>query len=428
MKISKRKMRILVIGGLLLGVFILFAGVANAEKIELSFWYWGTHERKALIDELARRFSAKYPNIEVKPQLFPWAGFAEKVFTATAAGMAPDAHFISTGQAVTWGTKGVALDLAPYLKKTGLWDDIWPGRRHMGYYQGKQYSVPLSATISAFWYNKKTFEEVGLNPMKGPETWDEVMEYAKKLVKYDEKGKIIRSGFYYTHDELSINHFPSILWTFGSDLFDPETKEVLFNNPGGVEMLQWYYDLEREYKVYAPVEKLQYWEAMMQGYGAMLSYGIWTIRFYVRENFKDYAVAASPAHKGKRVVQIEGMEMGCNARSKHPEEACDWVAYLMSPEAQVYFQSVNFTIPGTRSAFESEGFQELLKKWDPKVKDILWQDLPAARALTTHPATVEVWDLWVEAWQNSVRTGRMSPKEALDLEAKRATEALAEKY
>lgn len=425
MRISKRKRRLVVIGGILLCVFILFAGGANAEKVTIDFWHWGTHEREALMKELARRFNAEHPNIRVKIQMFPSTGFEEKIFTTSAAGMAPDAFFISTGAAVTWGTKGVALDLAPYLKKTGLWNDIWPGRLHMGHYKGKQYSIPLSATIAAFWYNKKAYEEVGLNPAKGPETWDEVMEYAKKLVKYD-GDKMIRSGFYYPRDPnaLSINNEPSILWTFGSGLFNPETEEVLFNNPGGVEWAQWIYDLERKYKLNKPVEKLNYWEALMTGYGAQYCYGIWNIRFFVRDNFKDFGVVSLPAHKGKKVVQVEGMEMGASAITKHPEEACDWLAYLLSPEAQVYFQSVNFTIPGTRSAYECEGFQELLDKWDPAVKEVLEKDLPTARALTTHPATVEIWDLWITAMEN-IRTGKVSAKEALDVEAKRATEALA---
>ena len=57
---------------------------------------------------------------------------------------------------------------------------------------GKTYGLPILFSSPALFWNKAYFREAGL--AKAPETFAEVMEYAKKLVKVDSTGKMTRSG------------------------------------------------------------------------------------------------------------------------------------------------------------------------------------------------------------------------------------------
>ena len=44
-------------------------------------------------------------------------------------------------------------------------------------------------------YRKDYFKEAGLDPNSPPETWEELYDYAKKLVVMDDSGNVERGGF-----------------------------------------------------------------------------------------------------------------------------------------------------------------------------------------------------------------------------------------
>jgi sn-glycerol 3-phosphate transport system substrate-binding protein len=54
--------------------------------------------------------------------------------------------------------------------------------------EGKMYSLPWNASTGILFYNKKAFEEAGLDPEKPPKTWLEVEEAGLKLVRAGYKG------------------------------------------------------------------------------------------------------------------------------------------------------------------------------------------------------------------------------------------------
>lgn len=61
-------------------------------------------------------------------------------------------------------------------------------------YNGKYYGLPIHATQQCLLYNKKLFEEAGLDREHAPKTWKEFYEYAKKLTKYDSNGFVTQLG------------------------------------------------------------------------------------------------------------------------------------------------------------------------------------------------------------------------------------------
>ena len=81
-------------------------------------------------------------------------------------------------------------------------DELKNGQKYIDKYQehlvenrnmikGKTYSLPLNSTTYGFIYNKDMFKAAGIVDENGeptpPETWDEVIEYAKKLTNPDKQ-------------------------------------------------------------------------------------------------------------------------------------------------------------------------------------------------------------------------------------------------
>ena len=72
----------------------------------------------------------------------------------------------------------------------------------------RSYAVPDEFTTLALYYNKEMFTNAGLNPNKLPESWQEFIEYAKKLTKdLDADGKPEQYGFANANNTLVVNAF-----------------------------------------------------------------------------------------------------------------------------------------------------------------------------------------------------------------------------
>jgi multiple sugar transport system substrate-binding protein len=83
--------------------------------------------------------------------------------------------------------------MLPEYVSGGMYDDIsdlFPPERGKLYMDGmveavtvdgKVYAAPLTASWVIMYYNQEMFEEAGLDPGTPPETWDELVEFGKKL-------------------------------------------------------------------------------------------------------------------------------------------------------------------------------------------------------------------------------------------------------
>ena len=85
-------------------------------------------------------------------------------------------------------------------------------------WQGTLYGLPHTAGTRYFFWNRTHFEEAGLDPDVGPETWDDIMEMAPQLNKM-EGDRIVRYGF--------LPHFPPglsdqlLIWAMGKRWCQP---------------------------------------------------------------------------------------------------------------------------------------------------------------------------------------------------------------
>ena len=97
--------------------------------------------------------------------------------------------------------------------------------------------MPYLTDVRILYYNKDHFAEAGIE--EPPTTWDEVLEYTKKLTTYDADGNIERMGF---HTGLG-NFYPwTLLWTYGGQELDGETP--VFNSQEGIDAFQMAYDIQ----------------------------------------------------------------------------------------------------------------------------------------------------------------------------------------
>ena len=157
----------------------------------------------------------------------------------------------------------------------------------------------LSKIYSCSYYNKDAFREVGLDPDRPPQNWDEQLEYAKKLTKKGSDGNIERYGI-----RIPTKGFPSwltsgLIYQNGGKMTNGLGTETFLDTPEVIEAVQYLVDLSETHKVMRPgtLEWGATPKAFFEGQTAMM----WTTTgnlTNVRKNAPfDFGVAMLPAKK-----------------------------------------------------------------------------------------------------------------------------------
>jgi multiple sugar transport system substrate-binding protein len=132
------------------------------------------------------QFEKANPGIKVKPVEYQWTGptFAAKL----AAGTLPTVFEVPFTDARTLGENGQLADITSYVKKLPYYSKYNPTVLAEGTTsKGKIVALPKGAYAQALHYNRKLFQQAGLDPNRPPTTWAQVMADAKQIA--DKTGK-----------------------------------------------------------------------------------------------------------------------------------------------------------------------------------------------------------------------------------------------
>mgnify|MGYP001377247079 CR=1 FL=1 len=227
---------------------------SNGDTIELT-WYYPVNVGGAVtevIDKYAEDFNKE--GIEVngkKVTVTPvYSGNYDetmtKVQTAIKNGKAPD---LSVQLSVDlFQIKNHILPLDDFIEKDPeakeMVNDFFPGFMENAQTEGKTYSIPFQRSTVILYYNKDKFKEAGLDPNSPPTTWDEVIEYGKKLTKNDQWAIELPATIsgYWIYQALYLQNSQT-------NMMSDDGKEVYLNTDEAKEALQYWVDLINEHKI-----------------------------------------------------------------------------------------------------------------------------------------------------------------------------------
>ena len=189
----KRSVFIVILScALMLLPMYIFAGGAQ-EKVEITgpvtidFWHAMGGARIQLIQGIVDSFMKENPNIKVKVQYTgSYNDTLNKTKAAAKAGNPP--HVFQLYDVGTLGMvySGIIVPIDDLAKWESInWDDFFSPVRNYYTISGKHYSMPFNSSTPLLYYNKNFFTKAGLNPDKPPKTFNEVIEYSKKLKASD---------------------------------------------------------------------------------------------------------------------------------------------------------------------------------------------------------------------------------------------------
>ena len=119
--------------------------------------------------------------------------------------------------------------------------DIVPAYANSTIVKGSQMAVWFYSDIRLMVWNKDIFKKAGLDPEKGPTTWDELFADAKAIK--DKVPGVSPVEFPASSEESTVDRFYSYLYMTGSNILSPDGTKAVFNDAGGQKALQLYVDL-----------------------------------------------------------------------------------------------------------------------------------------------------------------------------------------
>jgi multiple sugar transport system substrate-binding protein len=115
---------------------------------------------------------------------------------------------------------------------------------------GEYYALPTAVRSLALFYNKKLFQEAGLDPNSPPKTVEELIEAAKKTTKRDAAGNLLVEGITLDFPGQDYHWWrEALLRQNGGAPYSDDNKTIAYNSEAGVKSLNWYADLQRTRKV-----------------------------------------------------------------------------------------------------------------------------------------------------------------------------------
>jgi sn-glycerol 3-phosphate transport system substrate-binding protein len=140
-------------------------------------------------------------------------------------------------------------DLARGAEDKKWLDSFFPAFMMNSRTTGKTWGVPFQrSTIVQFW-NKDLFKEAGLDPEKGPATWDQLVEMSKKLTKNDASGNVSQWGVKIPSSGFPYWLFQGLTTANGATLMNVDGNKTSFDDPAVVQALQYWVDLSAKHKV-----------------------------------------------------------------------------------------------------------------------------------------------------------------------------------
>ena len=351
------------------------AGAEADGRVTVVFWHSLVNSTIPALEVLLERFEAEHPGIDIQAQYIPSGdALVQKLITSVRSNTAPDISWIHADFIADLVQADAIYPMAHFIDgEDGLADavlaDIYPSLRQYSSWKGELYSLPMEATNLALLYNKDLFREVGLDPERPPETWEELKAYAERLtLDTNGDGRNERIGFITPIYPATSPNGPWMVWQWvpylwqaGGHMINEEQTRVLFAEEPGVQALTLWKELyDRQNQ---GTFSNEFMTAFISKQTAMMMDGPWSLPNYPRLlKDIDWGVAPLPAGPDKRATIGGGEYLAVFKQSDHPDEAWTFIKWMLQPEIQAFWSMESGYLPVRASVLDVPEYQAYLQE------------------------------------------------------------------
>lgn len=322
---------------------------------EITFSAWGAPEELAVWKQIVADFEAANPDIKVNVEVSDWSSYWDKLKTQLAANTPPDIFAMDAPLYLDYQSRGVLLNLQPYLDKNpDLLKDIYPQTLQAYQTPDGYFGLPRDFNTIVLFYNKDMFDEAGVAYPTADWTWDDLRAAAKKLTK-QVNGKQ-QYGFYFDQWDMEPG-WSEAIWSYGGDIISPDHTKTLIGTPEARQAWQMLYDMVFVDKSSPDANTVgQYGADLFQaGVAAMTPIGHWAVPGYNTSGFQ-YDVAPMPAGPAGHATSVNSAGFVVAKASKYPDQAFKFIQFVLSSAGQTRLADLGFSCPVLKTVAESPAF------------------------------------------------------------------------
>ncbi len=305
--------------------------IAAQDEVTLTLGSWRVDDAKQM-EEILNAFHESHPNITVVFDPTNPPDYNATLQSQFESGTAPDLMYVrsfTTGRGLY--DQGFLADLTAL---PGMQENFSEGSRSAWTTEdGVTYAVPLIAVSHGIYYNIDLFNELGIAV---PTTWEELMTAAQAVKDAGYIPFANASGEPWTIAEIVFMNLAPDFIGGREGRLAYLNGERCFNDEHVVAAFQAVGDLGP----FVPEDNgaITYYDSQqlfLLGQAAMWFGGSWDIPvFEAAEADFEWSVFATPAPAGQDqyVTFHTDAGMGMNAKTEHPEEAQEFLAWVAGPE------------------------------------------------------------------------------------------------
>ncbi len=398
-------------------------GAHQPVTITIQDYYGASTPMKPVIKD----FEKAYPWITVKYEAVDWDTLHEKFTVQVSSGDAPDVATLDMTWIPTFASNGLLANLSEIsggqMNGQPITDQYTSGGIEAMTYNGDIVTMLFDFDVYALYYRTDIFEQKGVAV---PKTWDEWKAAAQQIAE-DTDGDGQCDKYCLEVDDETF-HWSQFLYQNGGSILNSDNTQAAFNSPEGVQAVEFYKSFVDDGTgiIWGPSQGDRqagikdgrigmftdgpYYMGIMKS-GAPEMTGKWGV-----------ALAPYPSQPGS---YLGGTGLSIPVNAEHPQEAWDFVSFMLRPENATKIFTIAGAAPGLTAALQSKA----VDKPDPYFTDE--NTLPVfleAMSTATHFPYVSQWDEIQTTIDNGLAAAfleKATPQQALDDAAAKVNDELS---
>src|SRR5512142_1352760 len=338
------------------------------QPVSISMMMWGDPAELEVWNQIVSDFHQTKPNITVKVEVSDWDSYWTKLKTLLSADTPPDVFAMDAPLYLDYQSRGVLLNLQPYLDKNpDMLTGVYPQTLEAYKTPTGMYGLPRDFQTVVLFYNKDMFDAAKVAYPTADWTYDDLRSASKSLTKVGADGKTSQFGFYSDLWDMELI-WSEAIWANGGDVISADHTKTLIGEPNARPAWQLFHDMMFVDKSWPDSNVAGEYggDPFAAGAAAMTTIGHWAAPGYAETKFK-WDVAPMPKGTAGAATSVNSAGFVVGKASKNPDAAFEFLKYVVSEPAQKRLAQLGFACPVLKSVAESDAFLKQDTAIDEKV-------------------------------------------------------------
>lgn len=391
----KKALSILLTTGLVCSALSGTVMAESEEPVTLEFAQWWENELPdGKMAEIIANFEAEHPNIKIELVTNPYSSTHDALVAGAATGTMSDVCGVDGTWIYDLSQMNALLDLDTYLESEEKFtaDDV-----SCVQVDGTTYMIPVVVYSYHMYANMTLLEEHGITEL--PTTFDEFLVACEAVNDPDNNIYGWITALSEAFPSSSQDQFMSWVWANQGVMIGEDGTANFADDQTVIDTLEFFkkcYDAGVMNPGIFSMTSSDMQDTFANGYAAFMLTTCSTINTLRASNpdleFTMGAVPVKEGLEGESGIMYAPWGLGISANTEHPDEAWEFVSYLLSPEVNTQFAGYANAFPGNSQSevvSEDEAFSNAYKLVQENYLINQMQGLPSAEELMKN-LTVEL--------------------------------------